>query len=41
MVVALIIRALKGDPLPMGMFDVFFKKIKIIRVFVESTQLNK
>jgi hypothetical protein len=40
MMVGFIIRALKEDPLPTGMFDVFFKKINIIRVFVESTQLN-
>jgi hypothetical protein len=35
--VGFIIRALKDDPLSTGMFDVFFKRIERIRVFVEST----
>jgi hypothetical protein len=39
--VGFIIRALKEDPLSTGMFDVFFKRIKIIRVFVDQLPLDK
>jgi hypothetical protein len=39
--VSFIIRVLREDRLSTGMFDVFFKKIKKIRLLVEWTPLDK
>jgi hypothetical protein len=39
--VGFIIRVLREDPLSTGMFDVFFKKIIIIRLLVDRLPLDK